>query len=87
MEPKDNVIMRLETSTNGEARVYQLRRGDVFYMSASNPLRLGSQFMEYPAYVTKIHYKPRKWWMFWKKKEAIGYEVTWYGNDDKTSIL
>ena len=86
MEPKDNIIMRLQTDMNGEARMCPLQRGDVFYMSASNPLQLGSQFMEYPAYVTKIYYKPRKWWMLWKKKEAIGYEVTWYGDDDKMQV-
>lgn len=88
MELKDNVIMRLETSTNGEARICQLQRGDVFYISARAPLQLGSQFMGYPAYVTKIHYKPRKWWMFWKKKEAIGYEVMWRGGyDDEKKVL
>lgn len=87
MELKDNIIMRLETSVDGATRVCQLQPGDVFYMSARAPLPLGSQFMDYPAYVTKIHYKPRRWWMFWKKKEAIGYEVTWRGRcDDEKKV-
>ena len=34
--------------------------------------KLGDKYKDYPAFVERIIYSPKKWWQFWKKKKIIG---------------
>ena len=65
------------------ARVVPLAKGDGFYLVGSRDVKVGDKYENYPAIVSRIDYKPKKWWQFWKKKEMIGCQVFWLGMNDK----
>lgn len=61
-------------------RVHKLSVGETVYIAYTNTAYgLGDKYGNLPLVCTEIFYKPRKWWqkfMFWKKKEVIGYIFT-----------
>lgn len=67
-----DIIEKLDSTI----RVHELTSGDVLYISnTGKEVKLGDEFMNYPAIVLEIHYEPKKWWQFWKPKKQIGYSV------------
>ena len=62
------------------ARVVKLDKGDSFYLVGSRNVKTGDKYEDYPAIVSRIDYKPKKWWQLWKKKEMIGCQILWLGN-------
>lgn len=83
-----NTIYKMEIKAgdypNG-ARVCALKMGDCIYFVGNHDVRLGEKYKDHPAIVSRIDYKPKKWWQFWKKKEMIGYQVMWVGDEDDPS--
>ena len=73
------VVIKPEDYPNS-ARVVKLDKGDCFYLVGSHNVKVGDKYEDYPAMVSRIDYKPKKWWQFWKKKEMIGCQVLWLGN-------
>lgn len=63
------------------ARVAQLQKGDGFYLVGNRNVEVGKKYEDYPAIVSRIDYKPKKWWQFWKKKEMIGCQILWVGEE------
>ena len=63
------------------ARVAQLQKGDGFYLVGNRNVKVGKKYENYPAIVSRIDYKPKKWWQFWKKKEMIGCQILWVGEE------
>lgn len=63
------------------ARVVPLEKGDSFYLVGSRNVKAGDKYKDYPAIVSRIDYKPKKWWQFWKKKEMIGCLILWLGDE------
>jgi hypothetical protein len=63
------------------ARVVPLKKGDGFYLVGSRDVKVGDKYENYPAIVSRIDYKPKKWWQFWKKKEMIGCQILWLGDE------
>ena len=51
----------------------------------ANNVKVGDKYKDYPAVVSRIDYKSKKWWQFWKKKEIIGYQVMWVGDENEPS--
>lgn len=60
-----------------KARVQLLKSGDVIFISSQKPIKIGERYKNYPAFISRIIYEPKKWWQLWKRKKQIGYEVTW----------
>lgn len=60
---------RLDDDNTDRDRVYKLQLGDIIYLSA-DVLNAKHGFK-----VVKMHYAPKKWWQFWKKKKLTGCEV------------
>ena len=54
-----------------------LESGHIMYISSQEPVKIGGRYKDYPAFISRIIYEPKKWWQFWKRKKQIGYEVTW----------
>lgn len=63
------------------ARVVKLQKGDGFYLGGSRNVKVGDKYEDYPAIVSRIDYKHKKWWQFWKKKEMIGCQILWLGDE------
>lgn len=78
------VIAKAEDYPNG-ARVCALHKGDCIYFVGNHDVKVGDKYKDYPAIVSRIDYKPKKWWQFWKKKEMIGYQVMWIGDENEPS--
>lgn len=66
-------------------RVYALQKGDCIFFKGNHDVKIGDQYKDHPTIVSRIDYKPKKWWQFWKKKEMIGYQVMWIGDEDEAS--
>lgn len=62
-------------------RAVRLERGDRIYLIGNHNIKVGHQYENYPAVVSRIYYKHRKWWWFWKKREMMGCEVLWLGDE------
>lgn len=62
---------------NMKVRAVPLESGCVIFISSQEPVTIGEQYKDYPAFVSRIVYEPKKWWQFWKRKKQIGYEVMW----------
>lgn len=77
-------ITEAEGYPNG-TRVCALHKGDCIYFVGNHDVKVGDKYEDYPAIVSRIDYKPKKWWQFWKKKEMVGYQVMWIGDEDKSS--
>ena len=61
-------------------RAIKLHSGDVIYIGNTNEkIKVGKPYKNYPAIVSYINYKPKKWYEFWKRKEILGFYVTWIG--------
>lgn len=41
--------------------------------------RPGDKYLDYPAIVRQVLYKPQPWYLFWNRKEIYGYFVIWQG--------
>ena len=78
------VVTKVEDYPNG-VRVYALKQGDCIYFVGNHDVKIGEKYKDHPAIVSRIDYKPKKWWQFWKKKEMIGYQVMWVGDEDDPS--
>jgi hypothetical protein len=78
------VITKAEDYPNG-VRVCALKKGDCIYFVGNHDVKIGEKYKDHPAIVSRIDYKPKKWWQFWKKKEMIGYQVMWVGDEDEPS--
>ena len=78
------VITKAEDYPNG-ARVYALHKDDCIYFVGNHNVKVGDKYKDHPAIVSRIDYKPKKWWQFWKKKEMVGYQVMWIGDEDESS--
>ena len=78
------VTTKAEDYPNG-VRVYALKKGDCIYIVGNHNVKMGEKYKNHPAIVSHIDYKPKKWWQFWKKKEMIGYQVMWVGDEDDPS--
>ena len=73
------VVLKAEDYPNS-VRAVKLDRGDGFYLVGSRNVKVGDKYEDYPAIVSHIDYKPKKWWQFWKKKEMLGCQILWLGN-------
>ena len=73
------VVLKAEDYPNS-VRAVKLDRGDGFYLVGSRNVKVGDKYEDYPAIVSRIDYKPKKWWQFWKKKEMLGCQILWLGN-------
>ena len=78
------VVIKAEDYPN-RARVCSLKKGDCMYFVGNHDVKINEQYKDHPAIISHIDYKPKKWWQFWKKKEMIGYRVTWVGDEDEPS--
>lgn len=78
------VVTKPEDYPNG-VMVYALKKGDRIYFKGNCDVKIGEKYKDHPAIVSRIDYKPKKWWQFWKKAEIIGYQVTWIGDEDDPS--
>ena len=59
-------------------RGYKCTSGDELYIyDEENIVKVGDKFRDYPAVIAEVHYKPKKWWQFWKRKKQVGYRVRW----------
>ena len=75
-------ITKAEDYPNG-ARVCALHKGDCIYIVGNHDVKVGDKYKDQPAIVSRIDYKPKKWWQFWKKKEMAGYQIIWIGDEDE----
>lgn len=58
----------------------KLGPGDGFYISYTGVhFKPGQKYYDYPAIVSEVVYKPKPWYLFWKKKEICGYFIRWTG--------
>ena len=78
------MVSKAEDYPNG-TRVYALKKGDCIFFKGNHDVKIGDKYKDHPAIVSRIDYKPKKWWQFWKKKEMIGYQVMWVGDEDEPS--
>lgn len=78
------VVTKAEDYPNG-ARINALKKGDCLYFVGNHNVKIGEKYKDHPAIVSRIDYKPKKWWHFWKKKEMIGYQIMWVGDEDEPS--
>lgn len=78
------VVTKAEDYPNG-VRVYALKKGDRIYFVGNHDVKVGDKYKDHPAIVSRIVYKPKKWWQFWKKKEMVGYQVMWVEDEDEPS--
>jgi hypothetical protein len=77
-------IYKVETKAEdypNYARVVPLAKGDGFYLVGSCDVKVGDKYENHPAIVSRIDYKPKKWWQFWKTKEMIGCQILWLGDE------
>ena len=73
------IVMRAEDYP-GQGRVMKLEPGDGFYISYKGVrFKPGQKYYDYPAIVSEVVYKPKPWYLFWKKKEIYGYFIRWIG--------
>lgn len=79
-----NFVTKTEDYLNG-VRAYAVKKGDCIYIVGNHNVKVGDKYEDYPAIVSRIDYKPKKWWQFWKKKEMVGYQIIWVGDEDKHS--
>ena len=70
-----------EILKNMKVQAVPLESGHVISIYSQEPVKIGEQYQDYPAFVSRIIYEPKKWWKFWKRKKQIGYEVTWKGSN------
>ena len=73
------VVMEAKDYPHG-VRVMPLTPGDEFYIPYKG-IRFtpGQKYYDYPVIVARVVYKPKPWYLFWKKKEIYGYFVRWMG--------
>lgn len=72
------VVCRAEDYPSTQPRFYKLSSGDSFVlMDRENIVKPGDEYKNYPAFVTRVIYEPRKWWQFWKRKRQLGYVIQW----------
>lgn len=76
------VITKAEDYPNG-VRAYAVKKGDFMYIVGNHNVKVGDKYEDYPAIVSRIDYKPKQWWQFWKKKEMIGCQVMWIGSKEE----
>jgi hypothetical protein len=74
------VVIKAEDYPNC-ARAVKLEKGDSFILAGSRNVKVGDKYENYPAIISHIYYKPKKWWQFWKKKEMLGCQILWLGED------
>ena len=66
------VVIKAEEYPHG-ARVMKLAPGDRFYISYKGVcFKPGQKYYNYPAIIDEVLYKPKPWYLFWKKKEIYG---------------
>ncbi len=71
-------IYKLTCKPNATPKFHKLSSGDAFVIRDEiNPVKVGEQYKEYPAFISSIVYAPKRWWQFWKKKKQLGYVVKW----------
>ena len=75
------VEIKAEDYPNG-VKVAPLRKGDTIYFIGNHNVKVGEKYKDYPAIVSRIDYKPKRWYEFWKKKEMIGYQVLWVEDEE-----
>ena len=74
------VVIKKEDYPNNIVRAVKLEPGDEFYVSYKGiKYKIGQIHLEFPANIIKIIYKPKPWYLFWKKKEILGYFLKWIG--------
>ena len=67
---------------NNTIRICRLKPGDEFYISYKGiRFKPGQRYYDYPAIVREVVYKPKPWYLFWKKKEIYGYFIKYTGED------
>lgn len=54
---------------------------EIHYIISNQPVTVGQKY-GCNMYVSEILYKPKKWWMFWKKKEQIGFHISHLNGGD-----
>lgn len=79
-----NFETKKEDYSNG-VRAYRVKKGDCIYIVGNHNVKVGDKYKDCPAIVSRIDYKPKKWWQFWKKKEMVGYQIIWVGDEDEPS--
>ena len=78
------VEIKAEDYPNG-VKVAHLRKGDTIYFVGHHNVKVGEKYQDHPAIVSRIDYKPKRWFEFWKKKEMIGYQVLWVEDEETPS--
>lgn len=63
------------------SRAVKLERGDRIYLMGNHNVKVGCQYENYPAVISRIDYKLKKWWQFWKRREMIGCQILWLGDE------
>ena len=77
-----NTIYKLETTTNKLVRCRELKWGDTFVVTADSHLVQMFDDNPHSDYeIIEIHYKPKKWWQFWKKKIPLFYVIAYVGKN------
>lgn len=67
---------------NNAIRICRLKPGDEFYISYKGiDFKPGQRYYDYPAIIREVVYKPKPWYLFWKKKEIYGYFIKYTGED------
>ena len=74
------IVTEAEDYPNHVKRV-PLSRGDCFYVVGSRDVKIGDKYENYPAIVFHIDYNHKRWWQFWKKKEMVGCQILWLGDE------
>lgn len=76
------IVLKADSYPNKGVRAVPLAQGDMFYTTDIKiDAKVGDYYKDYPAIISHIDYKPRKWYQFWKKKEPIAACIIWLGNE------
>lgn len=81
-----STIYKVVTKPGYYPRACALKKGDRIYLVGSRDVKVGDKYEDHPAIISHIDYKPKKWWQFWKKKEMIGCQVLWVGDESEEQI-
>ncbi len=77
MDTPYKIVIKADDYPESADRVMPLGKGDSIFITSSEPVHVGDTYKNYNALISEIFYTPKKWWQFWKKKEQLGYQVTW----------
>lgn len=77
IEAPYKIVIKADDYPDSTARAIPLSKGDSIFVTSPEPVHIGSPYKNYSATISQVFYKPKKWWQFWKRKEQLGYQITW----------